>query len=479
MDKRLQIGIIVVICSIVALLVTLTFNDKNEPKDVYRVYLDGKAIGVINSKEELENYINDEQQELKDLYNVENVYKPLGLEINRYITYQKEIDNVEDIYEQIKEIKPFTIMGYIFTIDDGETSQDINVLDKDMFESSLNTTIRAFVDEDEYEAYLTDTQVEIKTVGKNIESVSIKEKITVKEDYISTNELIFTEEGLLSMYLMFGSIEEQDKYVVEETDNLSDIALKNNLSPEEFLIANPEFTSINNLLYIGQKVNVGLIKPQVQIEVIEHVVEDKEDSFKTEIIYDSDMLVGNSYVKVEGENGLVRATSKVEIVNGKIESAVPVSNEVLSAAVNKIVIQGGRVVPSIGDNTYWAWPTITPYVISSGYGPRWGVLHDGTDISGCGYGSPIYAGNNGTVYKSEYSAVNGHYVVINHNNGYYSMYAHLSEKYVVVGQVISRGEVIGAMGASGYATGTHLHYGIFIGAPYMSGSYSIDPMTLY
>lgn len=479
MDKRLQIGIIIVICSIVTLLVTLTFNDTNEPKDVYRVYLDGEVIGVISSKEELENYIDTEQQELKDYYNVDTVYKPLGLEINRYITYQKNIDDVEDIYDQIKEIKPFTIMGYIFTIDDGDNSQDIYVLDKDMFENSLNTTIRAFVNEDEYEAYLNDTQIEIKTVGKNIESVSIKEKITVKEDYISTNELILTDNSLLSMYLMFGSIEEQEKYVVEETDNISDIALKNNLSPEEFLIANPEFTSINNLLYIGQEVNVGLIKPQIQIEVIEHVVEDKEDSYKTEIIYDSDMLVGNSYVKVEGENGLVRATSKVEIVNGKIESAVPVSNEVLSAAVNQIVVQGGRVVPSIGDNTYWAWPTITPYVISSSYGPRWGVLHDGTDISGCGYGSPIYAGNNGTVYKSEYSSINGHYIVINHNNGYYSMYAHLAESYVVVGQVISRGEVIGTMGASGNATGTHLHYGIFIGAPYMSGSYSIDPMTLY
>lgn len=479
MNIKIKIAVISFISIITIVLFSLSYQKNLNPKDIYRVYLDGEVIGLINSKEELESYIDEDQEELKELYNVDTVYKPKGLEIKRYLTYQENISDAKDIYEMIKDIKPFTIKGNVFTISYEDSKQEIYVLDTDIFEASLNRTLEVFVDADEYLAYLNDSQVEITTVGKNIESVSIKEAITVREDLISTDELIFIDEGLLSKYLLFGTIEEQQKYTATENDNISDIAFKNNLSPEEFLIANPEFTSVNNLLYIGQEVNIGLIKPQVSIEVIEHVVEDKEQLFVTETVYDSNLLVGNSYVKVAGVNGLVRATSKVEIVNGKIESVLPVTNVVLEAPTNQIVVQGGKVVPNVGDNTYWAWPTKTPYTISSYYGPRWGDFHDGVDIAGTGYGSPIYAANNGTIYESGYKWPNGEYIVINHNNGFYTMYAHLAERYVIVGESVTRGEVIGTMGATGYVTGTHLHFGAFVGAPYRTGSYSFDPYTLY
>ena len=59
------------------------------------------------------------------------------------------------------------------------------------------------------------------------------------------------------------------------------------------------------------------------------------------------------------------------------------------------------------------------------------------DIAGAGYGSPIYASNNGIVVASSYKWDNGEYIVINHNNGYYTLYAHLAERYVSVGQEVT------------------------------------------
>ena len=144
------------------------------------------------------------------------------------------------------------------------------------------------------------------------------------------------------------------------------------------------------------------------------------------------------------------------------------------------ISSGGSVAPIvIGD---WAWPTISKYYISSYYGWRWGTLHDGLDISGTGYGSPIYAAQGGVVYQSQYGGIvgnsAGYNVVIEHPNGYFTVYAHCSKLYVKKGQVVQRKQKIAAMGASGTVTGTHLHFGVFTGKPY-NGGRSIDPRKLW
>ena len=137
-------------------------------------------------------------------------------------------------------------------------------------------------------------------------------------------------------------------------------------------------------------------------------------------------------------------------------------------------------MPEVGNVGLWAWPTAHPYCITSPFGRRWGKMHNALDISCSGYGSPIYAANNGTVEVANNSSPwpNGNYVVINHNNGYYTIYAHLASVKVVEGQVVSMGQVIGTMGHSGNATGTHLHFGISVGFPDKGGTY-YNPMSFY
>ncbi|MCD8569193.1 MAG: M23 family metallopeptidase [Geovibrio sp.] len=134
-------------------------------------------------------------------------------------------------------------------------------------------------------------------------------------------------------------------------------------------------------------------------------------------------------------------------------------------AINRVVRTGAKRLPSnVGDTRNWLWPTAPGWTVTSGFGWRIHPItkvrhfHEGIDIAGTGLHSPIYAINNGTVYRNSYSASYGHYVIINHNNGYYSIYAHLSRKSSVqVGEVVARGDVIGGMGETGQATGVHLH----------------------
>ena len=106
--------------------------------------------------------------------------------------------------------------------------------------------------------------------------------------------------------------------------------------------------------------------------------------------------------------------------------------------------------------------------------------HDGIDIAGAGYGSPIKAANNGLVVQSGYTNTNGNYIIIAHKNGYYTIYAHMSARYKQVGDVVMAGDKIGGMGETGFATGVHLHFAIWEGGtPYSRGSRALNAMLFY
>lgn len=92
------------------------------------------------------------------------------------------------------------------------------------------------------------------------------------------------------------------------------------------------------------------------------------------------------------------------------------------------------------------------------YGPRKNRRHQGVDLP-LTVGTPIYATFPGKVRVSRYSESGyGHYVVIRHENGLETFYAHLSEKNVAVGDWVNAGQVIGLGGSTGRSTGPHLHY---------------------
>ncbi|WP_319463866.1 M23 family metallopeptidase [Micromonospora sp. RTP1Z1] len=102
--------------------------------------------------------------------------------------------------------------------------------------------------------------------------------------------------------------------------------------------------------------------------------------------------------------------------------------------------------------------------ITSCYGQRWGTLHAGIDFA-MPEGTPIHAAAAGTVVKAgDVGDGYGNSVFIDHGNGYLTHYAHQSRIAVSVGEKVSAGEVIGYEGATGDATGPHLHFEVHKGA---------------
>ena len=115
-------------------------------------------------------------------------------------------------------------------------------------------------------------------------------------------------------------------------------------------------------------------------------------------------------------------------------------------------------------------PVKAAFRFTSGFGPRWGRMHNGTDFAAAP-GTPIHATGDGVVISAGWSSGYGRLVKIQHEFGIETRYAHMSKIRVKVGQRVSRGDRIGDMGSSGRSTGSHLHYEVRVGGT------PVNPMT--
>lgn len=98
-------------------------------------------------------------------------------------------------------------------------------------------------------------------------------------------------------------------------------------------------------------------------------------------------------------------------------------------------------------------------------------FHTGTDMA-CPTGTPILAAMSGKVVKTGQTRVYGNYVILDHGNGYQTVYMHMSKIIASKGQWVSQGTRIGLVGSTGYSTGPHLHFTV-----YKNGKL-VDPMTV-
>ena len=125
---------------------------------------------------------------------------------------------------------------------------------------------------------------------------------------------------------------------------------------------------------------------------------------------------------------------------------------------------GGVSYGTVTGTGSFAWPCGCTYITSVvGYrfhpiSGEW-KYHSGMDI-GCQYGDGVFASDSGTVIIAGVNGGYGNCVMIDHNNGYYTLYGHLSSIGVSVGQAVSQGDYIGAVGSTGVSTGPHLHFEI-------------------
>jgi murein DD-endopeptidase MepM/ murein hydrolase activator NlpD len=161
------------------------------------------------------------------------------------------------------------------------------------------------------------------------------------------------------------------------------------------------------------------------------------------------------------------AHEAAERYEGKAEELLKTSAQ-LAARIN--AAQSGPSYSSSGDGTVSAagmvWPVGGPVV--SGYGWRWGRMHEGIDIA-AGYGTPIHAAAAGNVIYAGWMGGYGNLIIIDHGNGVATSYAHQSS-FVVGGGTVGQGQTIGYVGCTGHCFGPHLHFEVRVNGA------AVDPL---
>lgn len=285
-------------------------------------------------------------------------------------------------------------------------------------------------------------------------SCEIKENITTSSVMAYREEIMDTYDTVQKILDGKGV---KKVYTVQKGDTLWDIALRNGVSIEELQLAN-EGIDINHI-HIGDEINLSIIEPYITVTVVADVTSKEVIAYETQKVTDKTLKAGTTVVKQDGQNGLAEVKAKVTLVNGNVVSEDVLNRTVLSEPVTKIVNVGAYYVAS---GTY-----IRPTngIISSRYGYRHGEFHTGVDFASA-RGTGIKVSNTGKVISAGWRGNYGLCVMVDHGNGVQTLYGHCSQLYVSVGDYVSKGDIIAAVGSTGRSTGPHVHFEVRINGQY-------------
>jgi len=226
-------------------------------------------------------------------------------------------------------------------------------------------------------------------------------------------------------------------YTVQAGDTVQSIASFFNLEPTTIMWANPAIEDAPDLLRIGQVVTIlpldGAYHEVTEDDTLESIAEEYE--------VEAAAIVTCKYNRLEPPDYLITEGTKLIIPGGK------------KPYIPKVVTTYTGAVPEGARGTgRFQWPVLGRITQGYWYG------HRAIDI-GAPTGSAVLAADGGFVSFAGWTDVGyGYLIVIDHANGFATYYAHLSNIYVFSGQAVDRGQVIGAVGSTGWSTGPHLHF---------------------
>ncbi|MDQ0151263.1 peptidoglycan DD-metalloendopeptidase family protein [Eubacterium multiforme] len=361
-------------------------------------------------------------------------YKAKGYEVylgNSVIGYTKNKDTAKNNYKQIiddlnnklSENEAITKKILRFKrIHEEVSSSEYNEFERNILNTiSDKVTLKAII-------------IDNKKIGYVIDKADMEDAlIKVSEIYAKKNEL--SKDKIVSVNVK-GNIKLKDEVVsVSKLNGTYDLANK-------IMNINKDMIYVDLIINDKKVVN---IEPSVKIE-------------RTD-----DMLIGESKVK-EGKVGKKEQHTKVTYRNGEKISTEVLSEKIIKNSISKVVYKGTKN-PITSNKAFLMSPTRGGMVTSS-FGERWGRNHNGMDIAG-NMGDPIVAAIDGVV-KSIFYEKNGYgnVVILEHEDGIETRYAHMSKSEVKEGDKVKKGDLIGRVGNTGRSTGPHLHFEVRInGSP--------------
>ena len=312
-------------------------------------------------------------------------------------------------------------------------------------------------------------QMKMGYVTADTVSCEFAEQVEVRREYVDRQYMMNL--GYIAQRLNATRTAEIT-HTVTADDTWEGIAAAYNLTAESLLEKNPGY----NISELREGDVLTVAQAQSYLTVVDVERQASVQDVPYEITYqdDPDMYQGDYEIISPGAFGKADVTANVTYVNGTESSRQTVASTVLIAPVTEVQRRGTLERPSWLPTGEFHWPcygTITSYF---GYRsvdtPGATSYHEALDIAN-GYGTPIYASDGGTVTYSGWQGGTGYTVVIDHGNGFQTLYGHNNSLAVDAGDHVYQGQLIAYMGSTGISSGPHCHFSII-----RNGTY-VDPLN--
>lgn len=438
----------------------------SEIQEIYHVYADGHYIGAIADDGQIEQITATTLEQAQSQH--AGVLLSIGTELS--IVPERVFSKDTNDQEVLEKLQTHLAVETEAIAVHVEGRDPFYVKDQASYDQLVRQLKLQSVTEAELTAYEArvaseETVPALQENETRIAQIVLSAELQTTEDQVAPDQLLTVEEALT--LLNKGTLVEK-MYTIQAGDTIERIARAHQMTTAQLLALNAGVTA-ETLLQIGDTLHVTKQEPYVEVEV-------HYEGKRTEIIAfhrvtekDETMYKGDKKVKQQGADGKKEVTEYIRKKNGQVIGKSVVAENVLVEPKDEITVVGSKVVPSRGTGTF-QWPTIGGYV-SSQMGSRWGRVHQGIDIARTS-SSAILAADNGVVVKASSHSTYGNHVVIRHNNGYETLYAHLSAIHVRVGQTVPQGTQIGVIGSTGRSTGVHLHFEV------LKNGVNINPLSV-
>ena len=412
----------------------------------YEITFNGYKFGTVKNISVLNTAFENTTAKFSEWYHNDTVFFEQTISVKRIVlTNQKNLLSTEDCEKLLFESNvPVYAKGAVILIEGVEavnavSAEEAQKIIEGIQLNSLNETASG---EEIIEEVLIDSNItqEITIKEKNVELASVKSTADAITYMMALGQNTSPDQLAGGSMLPHPQNEEngqpKDIFVNESGNNGIMTAL--NFRKEDFSI--------------GEKTS----KPALEWTSKKKIKYTKELQYKTVYKKDASLYLGYEKVVTKGTAGSAEVEAVVTYVNGKESSRTILKENIITEPVSEVVARGSKVIPPSASSGKYIIP-VTGRV--SSFNNRRTGSHTNfraIDIA-CDTGTAVFACDNGTVIETGVDSSYGKYIVIQHQGGFTTMYAHLDAHVAKLGAVVSQGDIIGKSGNTGDSTGPHLH----------------------
>jgi murein DD-endopeptidase MepM/ murein hydrolase activator NlpD len=461
----------------------MTITNINSFKPRLELTLNGQEIGCVSSKETVEKAVSLLEQTVSTVLNESYEfsgsisYKLILSKANAYVS-------ASEIYDIMYSSSQCAITSAYGLYIDGElvgaaeNESDINQVLSAVLEEIAEKTDGENLEfandikivEDNYAVRDMVTQDELKNIitysaenAENIQDNPNLEKILFSAYTVDSKQYLY-DIADSNIPLSDGSFLADESSVSAEDMAVMAAATSLDLTPEsintiprgflESVASSDENNSTGGILTRISKTAGNTAASAIQFKKTKTESYTKTLPFDVKYIESANYYTGTQIIQKNGVNGEEKITADVTYIGDSEVAREILGIEIVKEPVSKVVVIGTKPKPLPGPTGGFIRPVKGGYTTS-----RFGRGHRGVDLV-LPFGSPIYAADGGTVIYAGFSGSYGNHVKIRHNDGFVTLYAHMSSIGVKNGDKVFQGQEIGKVGSTGNSSGNHLHFEI-------------------